>query len=807
MQGIRNLCVIAHPDHGKSSFCDALLAMAGLVSEEDAGQKRVTDTREDEKERGITIKSTAVGLNLLFEGKNYYVNLVDSPGHVDFSAEVTAAIRLTDAAFLLVDVVEGVSTQTETVLRQALAEQVVPVLVLNKMDRLFFELKCEAEDAYKRIETIVKQVNAYIHLYSASDAKRLELNPAKGNVIFGSALHGWGFTIPLWVEFLTSSQDGKEDTVQVQVKKVEKGSKKLWGHHYTNDVPPKRLFCHFIYNALKDLFDACLSKEADSKISEELEKKLRKIKVFPISNAETLTGKELYKNVMRQWMPLSRTLMKGLIYHMPDPIQAQKTRVDVLYTGPQQDSVYQGISRCDPLGPLVIFISKMLPSTGGKSFAFGRIFSGTVQPNTQVFVLDSTYDSTKGEAKMKTARINRVCKVVGVKIVSVDSASAGDLVALSGLEEVMTKCGTLTNAEERPLYPIRSMKFAVHPVVQVSVKVKDSVHARKLTEGIRKLIQLDPCIESSISEAGENILAGVGELHLEVCIHDLKQMLHGIDLMISEPIVPFRETIRNKSDRICLAKSPNGLNRLFMEAQPLDEKVMATLETKDSTTKDLIRVLMDQHKWSKEEAKKIWGIYQGCVLVDMTKSMQHLQDIRQNVVDAFEEFCDSGILCGEKVRGVRFNLLDAKLHPDSIHRQVGQIAPMTRRCLSACFLTAKPTLVEPFYKIDIQVDETKENAVYNFLAQRRAQITQSQSDSMGTKINSISAVIPVLESMKLDSTLKSLTSGRAFTQLSFSHWEVMTDNEKTIEMCIKKTRLRKQWKEELPMISSFLDKL
>merc|ERR1712054_293293 len=176
---IRNMSVIAHVDHGKSTLTDSLIAKAGIISAADAGDKRNTDTRQDEQDRGITIKST--GVSLYFEAtddvkpmvkapsdpeRGFLINLIDSPGHVDFSSEVTAALRVTDGALVVMDCVEGVCVQTETVLRQALQERVKPVVMINKMDRIILELQAELEDTYQNFVKILENANVIIATYN-----------------------------------------------------------------------------------------------------------------------------------------------------------------------------------------------------------------------------------------------------------------------------------------------------------------------------------------------------------------------------------------------------------------------------------------------------------------------------------------------------------------------------------------------------------------------------------------------------------------------------------------------------------------
>jgi len=240
---IRNMSVIAHVDHGKSTLTDSLVAKAGIISDAKAGDARATDTRADEQERGITIKSTGISLyyesnicNLDPEDKTehpYLINLIDSPGHVDFSSEVTAALRVTDGALVVVDYVEGVCVQTETVLRQALGEKIKPVLMVNKIDRGILELQVDGETMYQTFVRVIENANVIIATYESEDmGESQQVDPCNGTVAFGSALFGWAFTLTRFAKVYC----GK---FKIDLKKM---MTKLWGDNYFDQKAMKWKF-------------------------------------------------------------------------------------------------------------------------------------------------------------------------------------------------------------------------------------------------------------------------------------------------------------------------------------------------------------------------------------------------------------------------------------------------------------------------------------------------------------------------------------------------------------------------------------
>merc|ERR1712147_449266 len=287
--GIRNMSVIAHVDHGKSTLTDSLVCKAGIIANERAGEARFTDTRKDEQERCITIKSTGVSLyyelddyNMQFleqtqfhEGKQgFLINLIDSPGHVDFSSEVTAALRVTDGALVVVDCVSGVCVQTETVLRQAIAERIRPVLFMNKMDRALLELQLEQEDLFLTFQRIVENVNVIIATYADDDGPMgvVRVDPSNASVGFGSGLHGWAFTLKQFAE-IYASKFGVD---------TEKLMKKLWGENFFNPKTKKwakvkaednkRSFNMYVLDPIYKMFDAIMNfkKEETDKLLDRL---------------------------------------------------------------------------------------------------------------------------------------------------------------------------------------------------------------------------------------------------------------------------------------------------------------------------------------------------------------------------------------------------------------------------------------------------------------------------------------------------------------------------------------------------------
>ena len=817
------MSVIAHVDHGKSTLTDSLIAKAGIIAGEAAGNARFTDTRADEQERGITIKSTGVSLYyesdiILEDGVKvgYLINLIDSPGHVDFSSEVTAALRVTDGALVVVDYVEGVSVQTETVLRQALAEKIKPVLMVNKIDRGILELQVDGENMYLNFLRVIENANVIISTYECEDmGEEQQVDPVKGTVAFGSALFGWAFTITMFAK-VYAKKFGVERSKMME---------KLWGDNWFDQKAKKwknhkdaddgtelkRAFVSFIMEPVIRLCRASMNGEM-----EKVEKMLKTLEINLKSEEKTLTGKHLMKAIFQKWINAAEALLEMIIMKLPSPVKAQKYRAAYLYEGPTDDVSYKAIASCDKDGPLMCFISKMVPTNDkGRFYAFGRVFSGVISTGQKVRIMGPNYvPGSKNDLNVKN--IQRTVIMMGGKVEAVPDVPCGNTVGLVGVDQFLLKQGTIATAEDA--HNIRVMKYSVSPVVRVAVDVKNASDLPKLVEGLKKLSKSDPLVLCYTEESGEHIIAGCGELHVEICLKDLVEEYAKCDIRKGDPVVTYKETITEESSLMCLSKSPNKHNRIFMKAAPLGDELAQDIEDEKvgpkQETKERSKVLTEKYEWDKTDSQKIWCFGPDTngpnILVDVAKGVQFLNEIKDSMEAAFQWATKEGVMCDENMRGIRFNIHDVTLHTDAIHRGGGQIIPTARRVMYASELCAGPAFQEPVFLVEIQTPDDCVGPIYQTLTQRRG-IVIGEEPIQGTPLVQMKSYLPVGESFGFTQALRAATSGRAFPQCVFDHWEQMSGNPLEVgskaNEIVEGIRKRKGLKAGVPTIDNFNDKL
>jgi len=846
---IRSMSVIAHVDHGKTTLTDSLVQKAGIISSKAAGGARYTDTRADEAERGITIKSTGIsmffeydmkageaaglseeeqaandqamadavegaGSNVQINENSYLINLIDSPGHVDFSSEVTAALRVTDGALVVVDTIDGVCVQTETVLRQAISERVKPVLMVNKVDRALLELQLPAEELYQAFCRSIESVNVIIAMYNDEDLGDVQVHPTKGTVAFGSGLHQWAFTLKRFARTYGAKFGVPE----------EKMMGKLWGDWYfdagrkvwtTSDKNGtlERAFCQFIAAPITNLFEAIMNEK-----HKKVEKMLKAIGVELKTEEKEFTGKQLLKRVMQKWLPAGDTVLEMIVLHLPSPAKAQQYRVDTLYEGPLDDATATAIRTCDTSdgAPLCMYISKMVPTSDkGRFYAFGRVFAGKIATGQKVRIMGPNYQPGK-KSELWVKNIQRTVIMMGRYTEQVPDVPAGNTCALVGVDQYLLKSGTICTVDDA--HTIKTMKFSVSPVVRCAVEPKNSADLPKLVEGMKRLAKSDPMVLCYTEESGEHIIAASGELHLEICLQDLQQDFMGTEVKVSDPVVSFRETCGGKSDQTCLAKSANKHNRLYVEADSIGAELALAIDDNEiipgADQKVQGRKMADEFGWDVTEARKIWAFGPDGtgpnLFVDTTKGVNYLLEIKESVVGGFAWATQNGPLCEEQMRGCRFNLMDVVLHADAIHRGMGQIMPTSRRVCFSSLMTAEPGLLEPVYLCNISVPQEAMGNVYGVLTQRRGHVF-SEEQRPGTPQMTLLAYLPVMESFGFTADLRSNTGGKAFPQCSFDHWEPMSgdpfvDGNKCNQTVIA-VRKRKGLKDGIPAVSQYLDKL
>jgi elongation factor 2 len=492
--------------------------------------------------------------------------LIDSPGHVDFSSEVTAALRVTDGALVVVDCVEGVAVQTGTVLRQAMAERVKPVLMVNKVDRALLELQLSGEEIYQNMVRAIENVNVIIESYKFGDYN-WQVEPVKGTVAFGSGLHQWGFTLvhfarfyaakfnttaekmteKLWGDWVFATVDGKSKWISSMSVNTNRGVDRETGS--------KRAFVAFIMDPIISMFQAVMNNELNPK---GIPKAFKMAEAVGVNLTEevrkTLTGKPLLKHIMQKWLPAADAVLEMIVVHLPSPATAQAYRYETLYDGPTDDEAALAIKTCDTSenAPVMMYVSKMIPQADNRFIAFGRVFSGKVATGQKVRILGPNYVPGK-KTDMFVKSIQRVVIMMGRYTETVTDIPAGNTCGLIGIDQYLVKSGTITTSETACC--IKTMKFAVSPVVRVAVSVKNSADLPKLVEGLKKLSKSDPMVRCETTEAGEHIIAGCGELHLEICLKDLADdFMKGAPISTSEPVVTYCETVTAESPEV-LSKS------------------------------------------------------------------------------------------------------------------------------------------------------------------------------------------------------------------------------------------------------------
>jgi len=634
---IRNIGIAAHIDHGKTTFSDNLLAGCGMMSEDLAGKQLVLDYEGQEQDRGITINTASASMVHNFEGKEYLINLLDTPGHVDFGGDVTRAMRAVDGAIVVVCAVEGAMPQTETVIRQAIKEKVKPVLFVNKVDRLINELKVTPEEMQQRFIKIIHKYNELLNKIVPEDLKgKWDVKVEDGTVAFGSAYYNWAISAPYM----------------------------------------KKTGLSF-----KDIYDY-LSAEDQKSLSKKI--------------------------------PIHEVILDMVISHLPSPAEAQKFRIPNIWRGDKESEIGKSMIECKENGPLALMITKIILDPHAGEIAIGRMYSGKIERGQEVYVAGMPGKN----------RVQQVNVMVAIDRIAVDFVSAGNIVAVTGIKDAIAGSTVTSDPDAEPFERIVHVS---EPVVTVAVEAKHTKDLPKLIEVLRSISKADPSIQVNINqETGENLMSGMGELHLEITEYRIKND-HKLEIITSEPIVVYRESVSKKTPSKFEGKSPNKHNRFYIEVEPLPENIIKALhdnEIPENVKKYKSEVLktLQELGMSKEEAKGVFAVQGMNLFADVTKGIQYLHETRPLLEEAFSAVMKSGPTASEPCQGIFVRLVDAKLHEDAIHRGPAQVIPAARNAIYGAIASSDPVLLEPMQKVFISTPQELMGDASRELNQRRAEV-------------------------------------------------------------------------------------
>ena len=667
---MRNIGIMAHIDAGKTTTTERVLYYTGRtykIGEVHEGTA-VMDWMEQEQERGITITSAATTC----EWQDCTINIIDTPGHVDFTAEVERSLRVLDGAVAVFDAVAGVQPQSETVWRQADKYRVPRICFINKMDRV-------GADFYRAVGTIVD---------------RLKCRPVAIQIPIGSEDQFKGI-----VDLVTmTARIWLDETLGAKFDEVE----------IPEDLRAQAKEYHDqLVEAVSEFDDHLFTKfvEGQPITADELQAGIRKAtiaqKIFPVICGSAFKNKGV------------QNLLDAVVDYLPSPLEVPAVQ------GTDVDDTEKVVERkADDKEPFAALVFKIMTDPFVGQLAFIRVYSGRLGAG------DSVYNVAKGRKE----RIGRLVKMHANKREEITEVLAGDICAAVGLKSVSTGD---TICDERSPVILENIDFPA-PVIQLAVEPKTKADQEKLGMAIAKLVQEDPTLHVSTDpDTGQTILAGMGELHLEIIVDRMKREFN-VGANVGKPQVAYRETIRNIAEADYTHKKQTGGSgqyaRVKLRVEPLESG-------------------------DYEFVNEIRG---GSI------PKEFISAVEKGAVEALEH----GVLAGYPMSNIKIAVFDGDYHDVDSSEMAFKI------CSSICFKEAarkaKPVLLEPVMRVEVVVPDEYMGSVNGDLISRRGRL--EGTEILGST-HIIKSMVPLSEMFGYATELRSRTQGRGAFTMHFGRYE------------------------------------
>ena len=671
---IRNFCIIAHIDHGKSTLADRMLQATGVVQPRDR-KAQYLDRMDIERERGITIKSQAVRMPWSVDGVDYALNMIDTPGHVDFTVEVERSLRVLDGAVAVFDGVAGVEPQSMTVWRQAAKYGVPRICYINKLDR-----------TGASFDHCVKTIKERLH------------------------------AIPVLLQLPIGAEDqfmGIVDLVEMNAK-TWRGETELGAHYETEDIPA-------------DMKDE--AKAARAEMLETVAENDEEFMELYLEDPDAVTVDQVKAAIRRGVLASAFTavtcgtsfknkgvqpLLDAIVDYLPSPTDVPA----ISGFKPGDESVELERRPCDD-EPLSILAFKIASDPHLGKLTFVRVYSGVLHAGDQVL------NATKG----KKERIGKIYQMHANKREEIESIGAGMICAVMGLKDTTT--GETLCDQTNPII-LESMTFPA-PVIEQAIEPKSKADQEKLSNAIQRLVEEDPTFRvHTDEETGQTIVAGMGELHLDVFIDRMKREFH-VEANIGKPQVAYRETLRKPVEKYEYThKKQTGGSGQFA-------RVIIAIEPKEP------------------------GF--GYEFVNAVTGGRIPKEYIPSVDAGVQESMQFGVLAGYPVEDVKVTLLDGAYHEVDSSEMAFKIAGSM--AFKEAARKANPGLLEPLMAVEVTTPEDYLGTVIGDLNSRRGQI-QEMVEEHGNKV--VRALVPLSEMFGYVGDLRSKTSGQASYSMEFDSY-------------------------------------